>query len=261
MSLEFRGTATPLDQEGLDEAAHGLGVGTAEVWTVLAVETKGCGFLADRRPTILFERHIFSRRTNHRFDSADPDISNPMQGGYGEDGAHEYDRLERAMALDQDAALCSASWGIAQVMGFNAEFAGYDNVEDMVAAMVASENNQVMAMALLITHNNLDAALRSHDWRAFAQGYNGPEYAQNQYDAKLSAAYDRYAAGQFPDLTVRSAQAYLTYLGYDPGPIDGTIGRLTLAAVGDFQKNNSLTVTSNISIEFLSFLKGKVEAL
>ena len=79
--------------------------------------------------------------------------------------------------------------------------------------MVASENNQVMAMARLIKHNNLDAALSGHDWVAFAKGYNGPEYARNQYDTRLSAAYGRYAAGNLPDLTVRSAQAYLTYLG------------------------------------------------
>lgn len=261
MPLEFRGKAVPLDQGGLDEVAHGLGVGTAEVWTVLSVETRGCGFLADRRPAILFERHIFSGRTNHRFDSVYPDISNPIVGGYSKDGAREYDRLERAIALDREAALCSASWGIAQVMGFNTEAAGYGSVEDMVAAMVASENSQVMAMALLIKHNNLDAALRGHDWVAFAKGYNGPDYARNRYDAKLSAAYDRYAAGQFPNLTVRSAQAYLTYLGYDPGPIDGTVGRLTLAAVGDFQKDNDLAITGNIDVELLSSLKGKVGAL
>ena len=39
------------------------------------------------------------------------------------------------------------------------------------------------------------------------------------------------------------------------------IGRLTREAVGDFQRNNNLTVTSNIDAELLSFLKSKVAAL
>ena len=97
---------------------------------MLTVETKGWGFLADRRPTILFERHIFSRRTNHRFDSAYPDISNTQPGGYSKESAQEYDRLIARERKDWDAALSSASWGIAQVMGFNAELAVYNNVED-----------------------------------------------------------------------------------------------------------------------------------
>jgi hypothetical protein len=45
-----------------------------------------------------------------------PDISNPKPGGY-KGGAGEYSRLEAAMTLDKEAALKSASWGLAQVMG------------------------------------------------------------------------------------------------------------------------------------------------
>src|SRR5204863_9082982 len=33
-----------------------------------SVETSGCGYLPDRRPKILFERHVFSRLTEHRYD-------------------------------------------------------------------------------------------------------------------------------------------------------------------------------------------------
>jgi N-acetylmuramidase len=73
------------------------------------VETGGCRFLPDRRPVILFERHIFSRETNHTFDASNSDISNPHAGGYSAGGAAQYDRLQRALALDRKAALRSAS--------------------------------------------------------------------------------------------------------------------------------------------------------
>ena len=188
MSVAFRGTALPLDEDGMAEVIDRVKSGAAEVWAVLTVETRGCGFLPDRRPMILFERHVFSRETKGRFDPSHPDISNPQPGGYGAGGANQYDRLQRAIALDRKAALRSASWGIGQLMGFNAEIAGYADVEEMVAAMAMSENRQLLGIAGEITHNRLDRALRSHNWAAFARGYNGPAYAKNRYDTRLSAA-------------------------------------------------------------------------
>ncbi len=261
MSEPFRGTALPLDQEGLAEVIEWMGVGAAELWAVLNIETRGCGFLPDRRPAILFERHIFSRETHQRFDTSHPHISNRQRGGYGADGAHQYERLERALALDHRAALRSTSWGIGQLMGFNAEIAGYTDVEEMVTAMTVSEDQQLLGMAGEITHNRLERALRAHDWPAFARGYNGSEYASNSYDTRLAAAYQKYTHGPLPDLVVRTAQIYLLYLGYHPGPIDGVIGRFTRSALHEFQGQHGLPVTSKIDEGQLSTLKREVEKL
>src|SRR5487761_1895609 len=112
MSDEFIGNAAPLDTAGFSAATGFLEIDAPTLWTVLSVETSGVGFLADRRPVILFERHIFSRETSGQYDQAHPDISNPLPGGYGPSGAHQYDRLASALALDPHAALMSASWGI-----------------------------------------------------------------------------------------------------------------------------------------------------
>ena len=92
--MNFKGKANPLSQQGLDTACQLLGTGPAEIWTLLTVETKGCGYLPDRRPVILFERHIFHKQTGGAHGSPEP-------GGYF-GGAKEYDRLEEAMALDED---------------------------------------------------------------------------------------------------------------------------------------------------------------
>ncbi len=54
--MSFTGTALPLDPDGLAAAAAHVGVDPVLLWTVVAVETSGCGFLPDRRPAILFER-------------------------------------------------------------------------------------------------------------------------------------------------------------------------------------------------------------
>jgi hypothetical protein len=244
MALAFQGMGSALSSDGLAVAADSLGVHAPEIWAVLAVETKGCGFLSDRRPPILYERHIFHRRTQGRFD--DGDLCDPKPGGYGATGAHQYDRLTAAIAKDRTAALQSASWGLGQIMGENFAAAGFENVEDMVTAMVGSEDTQLAAMASFLKGAKLAAALRAHDWTTFARGYNGANFAINRYDVRLNGEYQKFSVGALPDLNVRAAQLYLTYHGFHPGPVDGVAGDQTLSALAQFQAQNGLPETGSV---------------
>lgn len=239
--MNFQGEGRPLSDEGMDRVCDTLGVADPEVWAVLTVETRGFGFLQNRRPQILFERHIFHRHTQGRFDNSNADISNTKPGGYA-GGAAEYARLEKAMELDQEAALKSASWGIGQVMGFNHQAAGFDTVEAMVTAMVKDEDAQLQAMASFIKSSKLDAALQRQNWISFARGYNGKDFKKNEYDTRLAAAHAKYKT-ILPDLSLRTAQAALTYLDMDPGPIDGLRGRRTRSALLRFQEDRGLPET------------------
>lgn len=240
--LPFQGNAAPLSSDGLAQVSASLSVYAPEIWTVLAVETSGCGYLPDRRPQILFERHIFHRLTNGQYD--DGDISDPTPGGYGPRGAQQYDRLGRAINKNRAAALQSASWGIGQIMGMNSARAGFQNVEQMVSAVSDSEDRQLAAMGAFLSSTGLAASLQAHDWATFARGYNGPNYAINRYDIRLNSEYQKYSSGALPDLSVRAAQLYLTYLGFDPGGIDGVAGQHTLAALAEFQNENGMTPTT-----------------
>ena len=187
--MNFQGQGRPLSDEGMDQVNETLGVAEPEVWAVLTVETRGFGFLENRRPQILFERHWFRRLTEGDFDAGNEDISNPKPGGYV-GGPGEYARLEKALGLDQEAALKSASWGIGQVMGFNHEVAGFATVQAMVTAMVKDEDAQLLAMAGFIKGNGLDGALRRQNWASFARKYNGRDFKKNEYDTRLAAAHD-----------------------------------------------------------------------
>jgi N-acetylmuramidase-like protein/putative peptidoglycan binding protein len=242
--IPFQGNAAALSSDGLAQVSTSLSVYAAEIWTVLAVETSGCGYLPDRRPQILFERHIFHRLTNGQYD--DGDISDSTPGGYGPRGAPQYDRLARAISKDRTAALQSASWGIGQIMGMNYARAGFRNVEDMVVAMSDSEDQQLAAMGAFLTSTGLAASLQAHDWASFARGYNGPNYAINRYDIRLNSEYQKYSTGALPDLSVRAAQLYLTYLGFHPGGIDGVAGEHTLAALAEFQNENGVPPTTTV---------------
>ena len=224
-----------LTQEDVENTANFLGVTPAHVWAVVSVETRGYGFFADRTPAILFERHYFSRLTGGVFDSSHPDISNPKFGGYGA-SSQQYDRLARAAGLNYDAALKSASWGIGQVMGSNAENLDYSSVREFVALARKSEGEQLTAMARFIDRNGLKRPMQRRDWTFFARRYNGPSFAKNKYDTRLEAAYQLYSTpGRMPDWKVRQAQVYLVYFGeLDARGVDGIIGRKTRSALNDF---------------------------
>ncbi len=146
-STEFSATGKPLTESKFVGILADTGLEPAALWSVLTVETTGCGFLSDRRPKILFERHIFSRLTSGSYDALAPDISSPSSGSYGSAGVNQYARLDKAISLNRSAALMSASWGLGQIMGENAPLAGFPNVEGFVMAMVVSEDNQLDAMA------------------------------------------------------------------------------------------------------------------
>ena len=74
--MDFAGSGKPLTQNALDEAAAIVNIPNAAMWAVIQVESSGAGFLSDRRPKILFERHLFHRATGGQFDDTHPDISN-----------------------------------------------------------------------------------------------------------------------------------------------------------------------------------------
>lgn len=237
----FAGKGLPLTDKGfraaLDLAAlHDPAADAPRLWAVLQVETAGFGFDARRRPRILFERHVFRRETGGAYDAEAPDLSHPTPGGHGAE-ASQYGRLERALALcardgrGEEPALRSCSWGLGQVMGFNATALGYASAAVMVAAMRESEDAQLRAVAAFIRHHDLAAALRAGDWRAVARAYNGKGFAQGRYDERLRQAHARFATRGTPDLALRRTQAALLYCGFDPHGVDGLPGPGTRRAI------------------------------
>jgi hypothetical protein len=195
--MEFTGAATPLGPDDIAAAAARMQCEPAAISAVCDIESAGGGFLPDKRPKILFEAHVFGRLTQHRWDVSHPNISSPVwnRALYGAAGAYQYDRLAEAIALDRSAALQSASWGMSQILGLNYAACDFPDVDRYVAVMCASEGGQLAAFCAFCRHGGLDRYLRVHDWTRFALAYNGPGEAENGYDAKLAAAYQRRAAG------------------------------------------------------------------
>lgn len=188
-----------MKESDLQRAADMLGVSVVIVKAVNEVEVNSSGFLADGRPVILFERHVFYRQLGEYGLDPEPlalrlpGIVNQQRGGYA-GGAAEYRRLATAVEVCGPAAWESASWGAFQVMGYHWKRLGYPTVEDFVARMQRSEGEHLDAFVRFVKADPaLHKALAARKWAVFAKGYNGPAYRENLYDIKLERAYDRHA--------------------------------------------------------------------
>lgn len=173
-------------------AAKRLRCDVAAIKAVASIESAGNGFYGDGFPVILFERHLFRKFTQGRYNATHPEISGAA-GGYGKGGANQIRKFNQAFALNPDAAMKACSWGKFQILGMNHAVCGYKTVGAFVDAMKESEGKHLDAFVSFVIGNKLDGHLRNHDWARFARGYNGAAYAKHGYDVKIGRAYVRFA--------------------------------------------------------------------
>lgn len=172
---------------------------------VIEIESSGRGFLKDGRPKVLFEGHVFWRRLKaYKIDPAPLAKSQPTivyqnwTRQHYLTGTLEYQRLQKARAIHDSAALESASWGLFQIMGFHAVSMGYKTVQEYVKYQEKSESEHLRAFGLFISKIQPKCleALKTKNWAEFARHYNGAQYAQNQYDKKLERSYLKFMSQQ-----------------------------------------------------------------
>jgi hypothetical protein len=185
----------PLTRADFEAVAARLNCEWEAVAAVAEVESGPLGgFGQDGRLIILFERHLFSRKTNSQFDQSHPHLSNRTPGGYPRSQADRWAQLTEAYALAPEAALESASYGRFQVLGQNYGNLGLVKASAYVAKLAQSERDQLEAFEGFVRANGLVDELQRKDWAGFASRYNGPGYAANQYDTKMAQAYARLKA-------------------------------------------------------------------
>lgn len=183
-----------------ERAAKRLGVPVSTVRAVAEVESgEDGGFDSLGRPTVLFEPHVFSKYTDHRFDATHGGVSYKVwktkpypTGTEDERNAANWAKIEYAAKLDRVAAYMSASAGRFQVMGFNWKVCGYPSLDAFWEAMWRSEGDHLDAFVGFVVTNNLARHLVSGDWEAFARSYNGAGQAQ-AYGAKIALAVEKWS--------------------------------------------------------------------
>lgn len=282
----FKGAARKLDDIDIPRIGATIGVGEDELHAFMDVEAAGSGFDNQGRPKMLFEPHIFYRNLTgkKRDDAVKQGLAHPKwKKGYPKDS---YPRLVKAIAIDETAALRSASWGLAQILGENHKAAGYSTPQAMVKAFMEGEAQQLEACVQFLISAGIADDLKAHRWAVVARVYNGPQYKANGYDTKMAAAFAKWSkikdtpypapeAGKVaPETwnapkpvsvenkakeTVAFVQARLWELGYtevgsrDPktGAFDGQLGKMTKTAILAFRNENDLPLSDTIDDSLL----------
>lgn len=177
-------------------AASLLGCEVKALKAVVKVETGGRGgFIADGLPQILFEGHIFWKELKAR--GIDPNsIKGHSEILYPswdktkyKGGIKEWDRLNEAIGISEEAALSSASWGLFQIMGNNYKAAGKGSVKEFVEENKKSEVNQFfLGISFIQSSTKILNALKKKDWATFARYYNGSGQVF-VYSNRLKEAY------------------------------------------------------------------------
>ncbi len=253
----------PKTAEDIKGVAESFGIEPAALLAIAEVESGGQAFaIVDGRhePLIRFEGHYFDQRLSgsNRTRARAEGLSSPAAGEIANPPgqAARWKMLERAAAIDGRAAYESVSWGLGQVMGAHWAWLDFADVDALVAEARQGAAGQARLMARYIEKAGLAAAIRSHDWEAFARGYNGPGYRRHAYHVKMAAAYARHTGRPAPaqpadDATpallgrgsrgeaVADLQRLLGALGY-PLEDDGVFGAATAEAVKRFQRDRRL---------------------
>jgi N-acetylmuramidase len=192
-------TGEALGPNAFAEAAALLGCEVAAVKAVAEVESRGSGFDAKNRPTILYERHVFARCCNPKgkFNASNPDISasTPYPKGTFGNTEQQWEKLAKAYALDPEAACKAPSWGIFQILGENHRACGFATAIEYARAMTTSPVAHLKAFVGFVqSDRRLLKAIRERDWPGFALAYNGKGYEVYQYDKKIATAYAKHRA-------------------------------------------------------------------
>ena len=189
----FIGAHAPLADIDLPRIGYQIGVGEDEVHALIDVEASGEPFDAHGRPKALFEPHVFYRHLTGR--ARDMAVSQGLayaRWGMKPYPADSYGRIEKAMLINEDAALMATSWGVGQIMGENFGILHFASVQAMVAAFCAGAASHIQGMIDFCRANHIDDDLQAHRWAVVARIYNGPGYAANHYDTRLAERFKHW---------------------------------------------------------------------
>ena len=180
-------------------ASIDLNIDLAVLKAIKEVESGGVG-IQNSIPTMLFEGHIFWQRLQLRkinpnnYVKGNENILYPKwtKRYYTGKNQGEYERLKKAIQINEAAAYESASYGLFQIMGNNYRMCGYSSAKEMFQKMCQNTDNHLDAFIKFIKAKNLVPYMKTKSWRKIAYLYNGPAYAQNNYHIKLERAYNKY---------------------------------------------------------------------
>ncbi|MEB4591398.1 N-acetylmuramidase family protein [Candidatus Thiothrix sp. Deng01] len=205
-----------------------------------------------RIPKILYERHKFwelleERGLNPRqLLASTPDMADVLAPSpYKRYGRYiaQYERRNKAITVDREAAFGACSYASFQIMGYHFASCGYPSAEAFAEAMENTDNH-LPAFVAFIKDQGFAKYLQQRDFEGFAKHYNGASYWKKGYHIELARIYQRILARNLPKhdsaviaavksatvqragAAVAAAAAPAAPLALDMGSVNGLIQQL-----------------------------------
>lgn len=181
------------------KAAIDLNVEVAVLKAIKTVESGGKA-IQNGIPTMLFEGHVFWKQLEAR--KINP--NNYVKGNenilyktwtkkyYTGRNNGEYERLKKAIKINEAAAYESASYGMFQIMGNNYKVCGYNSAKEFYEDLCKNEDAHFYSFIKFIKAKGIVPYMQKKDWSQIAYRYNGPSYKKNNYHKKLADAYNKF---------------------------------------------------------------------
>jgi hypothetical protein len=199
---KFEGNTKMVGTDWDKRLAELVGIEVGVLMAIREVESGGDVF------AIRFEPHLFLK-TRGDLSGVIPCGSCPKVSYVKSET--DFGAYKRAWSHDSRLSIESSSWGAFQVMGSNLYKVDFSVLEDYgleppssVKELCDPDSGQffsnsematkVSELLLVEWFNGWSAAKKdanNHEWSKLARKYNGPSYADHDYDIKLEAAYNR----------------------------------------------------------------------
>lgn len=251
--------ADPEIRAAAEKLALARNIETNVLLAVVEVESAGEVYAlvkGKREPLVRFEGHYLDARLKNgeRDRARKAGLASPKAGAVKNPKSQErrWDIINRAAAINRQAALESFSIGLGQVMTSHWKKLGFSSVDELIKLARRDAAGQLELMVRYIDEFGLVDELQRKDFTAFARGYNGPGGIKAGYHKKMAAAYKRISgSGVVSAATgmlrmgskgarVRELQQLLVRAGHAVN-VDGDYGPATKTAVIAFQKAQRIT--------------------
>jgi hypothetical protein len=267
--------------DAIDAVATAKGIEPAALKAVIEVESGGRATSkvdGEDRPLILYEYHVFYRYPHltdaQRRTAISKRLASRRWGDipYVKSQSGRYGQLERAAAINEQAAYAACSWGVGQVLGENAEWLGYGTPRKLAHTCMRGVDGQVEVMLSFVKKAGLMDELHARDWRGFARRYNGPGQVDH-YARLMKAAYKRHAGGNWQPSSVSPVALRVGAKGEEVAElqrrlraqgfhlhVDGDFGPATRRMVMQFQTAHGLVadgIAGPATLGLIEALSGK----
>lgn len=183
----------------LAEFAEKYSIEKEKLQAILDIESKANALDNEGFPTVRFECHIFNDMNTRYCDEYRKDDDEKLDctinsGEFFSKVSSETNKeaFLKAKKINSDLAICSSSFGMAQVMGFNYKFVGFNSMDEFYKAMLKKEGQITAFLNYIRNKEIVFDQLRSKDtnWKIVADGYNGAASDANNYATKLETKYN-----------------------------------------------------------------------